>query len=153
MDGTTNFGGKVYISPTAVNEDMDLTAFQAVNDWVQLPNVGEVGDTGTEQNIVDYPTWDRRVTAKAKGQANAGDPTVECLDVPSDGMDAFLTAAEPSNQNNYPTKIEWENGDIEYNRGMVTGPTLPKGNNEGFKRAVFTLANQQVFIKDTVSSS
>lgn len=157
MDGITNFGGRLYIagtgsSPTAQNADLNLSAFQALTDWIQLPNVGSIGETGINQNAVNYPTWDRRVLQKGKGQANAGDPEVECLDVASDGMTAFIAAGDPNNQNNYAFRIVWDDGTVEYNRGLVMGPRKPKGGNEEFKRVVFTLALQQQDVTDTIGT-
>lgn len=153
MDGTTNFGGKLYISPSPQNSDLDLAGFQAISGWIQLPNVGNIDQTGIDQNVVTYPTWDKLVVAKGKGQADAGSPTVECLDVESAGKDAFVAAAAPDNTDNYAIAIEYADGSIEYNRGLVMGPVRLKGANEDFKRLQFVLGLQQAAVEDNVSSS
>lgn len=142
-DGVTNFGGTFAISTTAQNADLDQSGFDALT-YTTVPNIGNHGDSGVSQNVVSYSTWDRNVISKGKGEANAGDPTVEFLDVASAGMTLMLAAADVDNTNSYATKITFADGSIEYNRGIITGPTRPKGGNEDFKRVVFTLGyNQQ----------
>lgn len=140
--GATNFGGKFYISTTAQNEDLNQSQFANLT-YEEVPNLGTHGDTGVSQNIISYSTWSRNVICKGKGEADAGSPDVEFLDVASAGMDLMLAAASVNNQNNYAFKIEWTDGSIEYNRGLVTGPTLMKGGNEDFKRVSFNLGLQQ----------
>lgn len=150
--GATNSGGKFFISSTSQNSDLSLSQFGGLN-WLEVPNLGNFGDTGVTQNVTSYDTWDRNVTCKGKGIANAGDPTGEFLDVPSSGMDALLAASTVNNQNNYAFKHEWADGSVEYNRGLVLGPTRPKGGNEDFKRVVFTFAmNQEPIVNAAVSS-
>lgn len=136
--GITNIGCTVAISTTTEDTDLDLSGFEALT-YTQLPNIGTVGDTGITQNAVSYPTWDRQVLCKGKGQADAGDPTIEAQDVPSAGLDLFLAAAAFDNANAYAFRFEWPDGSVEYNRGLVMGPQRPKGGNEDFKRVVFTL--------------
>lgn len=150
--GITNFGGKLYISTTVQNEDLELAGFQGLS-WTELPNVGNIGETGVSQSPTTFSTWGRQVVLKGKGEADAGNPEVTVLDLPSAGMTAFLAAAASNNQDNYAFKIEWSDGSIEYNRGLVMGPRLPKGANSDFKRAVFTLANQQEPVFDDGSSA
>lgn len=140
--GATNFGGKFYISTTAQNEDLNQAQFANLT-YEEVPNLGTSGDTGVSQNIISYSTWGRNVICKGKGEADAGSPDVEFLDVASAGMDLMLAAASVNNQNNYAFKYEWTDGSIEYNRGLVTGPTLMKGGNEDFKRVSFNLGLQQ----------
>lgn len=140
--GITHSGLVVSISTTAVNDDQDLSMFESLT-YEDLPSVGSLGDTGVSQNIVNYSTLDRTVICKGKGEANAGDPTIEALDIGSAAMDLFNAAAVTSNKDNYAIKYEWPDGSIEYNRGLITGPQLMKGGNEDFKRVMFTCGNQQ----------
>ena len=58
---------------------------------------------------------------KGKGEADAGSPVIEFLDVPSAGMTAMLAAAVVDHQNSYAFKTECSDGSKEYNRGIVTG--------------------------------
>ena len=141
-DGITNFGGSFSISDSAENADLDLAAF-ALLTYVPVPNIGSHGDSGVSQNVVSYSTWDRNVTSKGKGEADAGSPTVEFLDVTSAGMTALLIAAAVDMTDSYAFKVEWPDGSIEYNRGIVTGPQRMKGGNEDFKRLTFTLGFSQ----------
>jgi hypothetical protein len=148
-DGITNFGGTFAISTTA--EDTDLTteaAFELLT-YTNVPNVGSLGDTGITQNVVSYSTWDRNVASKGKGEADAGSPTVEFLDVDSAGMTAMLAAAAVDNAASYAFEIVWPDGTIEFNRGIVTGPQRMKGGNEDFKRLTFTLGFSQTPILGT----
>lgn len=149
-DGITNFGGKFYISDTAFNADVELADCQGAT-FIQLPNIGNIGETGVTQEPASYSTWDRPVLQKSKGEADAGNPDVECLDVASAGMTQMKAASAATNSNSYIFKILWNDGTVEYNRGLVMGPRLPKGANSDFKRAVFTLACNQEPLFDTES--
>jgi hypothetical protein len=141
-DGITNFGGSFSISTTAENSDLDLAAF-ALLTYTPVPNIGSHGDSGVSQNVVSYSTWDRNVTSKGKGEADAGSPAVEFLDVVSAGMTAMLAAADVNEPDSFAFKVLWPDGSIEYNRGIVTGPQRMKGGNEDFKRLTFTLGFSQ----------
>lgn len=140
--GITHSGLVIGISTTVANEDLDLSGFESLS-YEDLPSVGSLGDTGVTQNIVNYSTLDRTVICKGKGEANAGDPTIEGLDVPSAAKDLFEAAAVTSNKDNYAIRYSWPDGSYEYNRGLITGPQLMKGGNEDFKRIMFTCGNQQ----------
>ena len=142
-DGSTNFGGTFAISTTVANTDLTLSGFAGLT-YTAVPNIGNHGDSGVSQNVVSYSTWDRNVTNKGKGEADAGSPTVEFLDVASAGMTLLLAAADVDNANSYAFKITWPDGSIEYNRGIVTGPARLKGGNEDFKRLSFNLGFNQV---------
>jgi len=140
--GATNFGGKFYISDSAVNLDQTLSEFTGLT-WVEIPNLVTSDPTGVTQNVVSDSTWDRPVVCKGKGEANAGDPNVEFQDVASPGMDLLLAAAAYDNTDNYAFKFVWADTSEEYNRGLVTGPQRTKGGNEDFKHVIFTLGLQQ----------
>lgn len=144
--GSTNIGGSFYISTTTQGADLDESGFAGLN-WVQVPNLGNHGDTGVTQNLVNYPTWDRLVACKAKGTATAQDFAVEFLDVVSTGMTAMEAAGAPTNGDSYAFKTEWPDGSVEYNRGPLTGPVLMKGGNEDFKRVQFTVGASQVPVR------
>lgn len=140
--GITNFGAKFYISSTAQNTNLDQAGFEALS-WIEVPNCGSFGDTGISQNVVSYSTWGENVIKKGKGEANAGDPDAEFLDVDSAGMDALAAAASVNNQNNYAFKHLWSDGSAEYNRGIVVGYQRMKGGNEDFKRIGVTFGLNQ----------
>lgn len=146
----TNAGSKLYICATAQPTDLDTSAFAALT-WVQIKGVGNVGETGSNTNILNYPTWDNTVIQKAKGLTDAGNPEIEVARDESDaGQDALRTAA--ATNYNYAFKIErndkpnanvGSSPTILYNRGLVSGPRTPNGRNEDFDLNVFSLALQQ----------
>jgi len=147
-DGTTNFSGTFSISTTAQNDDLTLSGFTGLT-YTPVPNMGILGDSGVSQNVVSFSTWDRNVVAKGKGEADAGSPTAEFLDVVSAGMTLMLAAADVDDANSYAFKVAWPDGSVEYNRGIVTGPVRMKGSNEDFKRLQFSLGfNQTPVIVD-----
>lgn len=141
--GTTNFGATFYISTTTADDDLLQAGFELLV-YTAMPNIGNHGDTGVTQNLVSYPTFDRVVVCKGKGQATAQDFSVEFLDAPSAGLTAMLAAANPNNQASYAYKLEWADGSTEYNRGPITGPLRMKGGNEDFKRIQFNIGSNQV---------
>lgn len=141
--GITNFGGIFSISTAAAPDDLDLSGFAALT-YTEVPNIGNHGDSGVNQNVVSYSTWDRNVASKGKGEADAGSPTAEFLDIASAGMTLLLAAADVDDASSYAYKILWPDNSIEYNRGIVTGPQRLKGGNEDFKRLQFTFGFSQV---------
>jgi len=147
MTARTNIGGTLSIAATATvpdaqNTDLDAAAY-ALLTWVEIPNVGNIGDTGVDQNMVSYPTWGERLTQQLKGAATGAQAEIRVLDVASDGMTALKAAADVTDLNNYAFKIEWPDGSIEYNRGVVGAPSYTKGSNEDFAEAVFMVALNQ----------
>ncbi len=143
-DGITNFGGTFEVTAIAANVDVaNLAAYQALV-YTVVPNVGSFGDTGVSQNVVSYSTWDRNVAAKGKGEADAGSPVVEFLDVSSAGMTIMETNGDVNNSDSFAFRILWPDGTEEFNRGIVTGPVRLKGGNEDFKRVSYTLGFSQV---------
>lgn len=147
MSARTNIGGTLSIGatgavPDAANTDLDAAAF-ALLTWVEIPNVGNIGDTGVDQNMVSYPTWGERLTTQLKGAATGAQAEIRVLDIASDGLTALKAAAGVTDLNNYAFKIEWPDGSIEYNRGVVGAPNFTKGGNEDFAEAVFMVALNQ----------
>lgn len=140
----THAGAKFYICATAQPTDINQTAYEALT-WVQVENVGSVGEMGTSTNVLSYDTQDTDVSQKQKGISNAGDPDIEVARVAAaTGQIAMRTAAATNLI--YAFKYEiidaptagWSNS-IFYNRGIVTGPKRPHGRNEDFDLEVFTL--------------
>ena len=89
---TTNKGRRVYICATPQPNDLDQTEYEALT-WVQVGNVGSVGETGTNTNVVSYDELATDVTQKGKGMSNAGDPIIECARNPTDDGQIALRAA------------------------------------------------------------
>lgn len=145
----SNAASKIYVCATAQNSDLTLSDYNSLT-WVEISGIGNLGESGKSTNILTYPTWDTTVQQKAKGITDAGSPTLEVARIPTDAGQIILRAAGAvGNNNNYAFKIQradgvtGETGTIEYNRGLVAGPTRPNGRNEDFDLEVFTLAFQQ----------
>lgn len=140
----TNKGRKVYICTTPQPSNLNQSQFAALT-YVEVSNVGAVGESGTNTNIVSYDELATEVTQKQKGISNAGDPTVECARNPTDPGQIAMRAAGKSKLL-YAVKFEDSDAPdanstntVYYNRGLVTGPTRPNGRNEDFILEVFTL--------------
>ena len=141
----TMAGGKLFICATPQPANLTQMEYEALA-WVQVKGVGNHGETGTSQNVVGYNTWDSLFTDKGKGIANAGDPVVEVARIAADPGQALMrTAAAAGNQQYYAFKIERNDAPSGgtptkvYNRGLVTGPVNPNGENEAFDLERYTL--------------
>lgn len=135
-------GAVLAICSTAQNSDLDQTGFAALS-YIDIGSVGSIGEMGTQTNILTYDTLDTTVIQKAKGMSNAGDPAIEVArDKADTGQDALRTAAA-SATDAYAFELTLANGDIIYNRGVVSGPTRPFGRNEDFDLEVFQLGLTQ----------
>lgn len=143
----TNMGMTVGICATPQNNDLDDHAtlgFPGLT-YINIANVGNVGDHGYNTNMVTYPTMDRPITSKAKGATDGGDYTIECAwDETDPGQIAAATAGDPLDQDNYAFRITWADGSVHYLRGPVSGPNFPGGGNEDFKRGSFTVGVNQI---------
>jgi hypothetical protein len=143
-EAQTNNGAKLYICVTPQNTELDETAFKALT-YVQVAKVGSVGERGITTNIVTYDTWDTVVSLKGKGISNAGDPEVEVArDLADPGQIAMRAAASPNVTDAYAFKVERTSGEVEYLRGLVTGPRTPGGRNEDFVLHIYSIALNQV---------
>lgn len=158
----TNSGRKLYIAVTAPNgqvpepqpTDLLLAAYEAL-DWTEVKDVGNIGQTGMDTNLVSYDTLATEVTQKQKGISNAGDPEVECARNPKDKGQIAMRAAAATRYN-YAFKIEdadapdvTSSNTIYYNRGVVSGPFRPNGRNEDFILETFRIGlNQKEIVVD-----
>lgn len=129
-------------NPLAQNDDLLVGGFADLT-YTTIPNVGNIGDTGVDQNMVSYPTWGETLTKQLKGAATGAQAEIRVLDVASDGLTALKLAGAVTNLNNYAFKITWPDGSVEYNRGVVGAPSYSKGSNEDFAEAIFTVALNQ----------
>lgn len=142
----TNAGRKFYIAvtltggsvPKAFPAVTDLTAFEAITFWTEVKEVGSIGQTGSDTNVVSYNTLATEVSQKQKGITNAGDPEIECARNPTDPGQIAMRAAGATK---YFYAFKTEDADapdptktntLYYNRGIVTGPFRPNGRNEDF---------------------
>jgi hypothetical protein len=138
----TNSGDKLYISSTATNEDLTETEYKALT-WIEISNVGNVGERGASTNILSYDTWGSDTALKGKGITDAGSPTIEVAeDLADPGQIALRAVARLPG--NYPFKIGRTDGSLEFFRGIVTGPVFNGGRNEDFVLNTFTLGLNQL---------
>lgn len=133
----TNRGRKFYICATPQPADLSQAQFEALT-YIEVGNVGSVGETGMNTNIVSYDELATDVTQKQKGISNAGDPDVECARNPIDAGQIAMHAAAAT-KFYYATKFEdadapdaSHTNSVYFNRGLVTGPKRPNGRNEDF---------------------
>lgn len=148
----TNKNRKIYISctsgggatPLATAVGLDATAFAALL-WTEIQHVGNIGESGAKDNIVNYDELATDVLQKNKGITNAGDPMVECARSVTDNGQKAMRAAGATKLF-YAFKILDDDmpsggahGSIFYNIGLVVGPVRPNGRNEAFNLEQFTL--------------
>lgn len=166
MTGRTNIGAKFYIAVTALdgdiplvtNSDLNLAGFTDIDHWAEVTEgIGQMGDTGVNQNMVGYPTWGRPLTVKQKGAAEGQDVELRMLSPKSgdesNGYLALLAASAVANGNNHAFKIIWSDDHVEYDRGLVGAPSFPKGQNESFRETVFPIGlNQEPVFDDETST-
>lgn len=145
----SNAASRIFVCATPQNTELAQVDYEALI-WTEIKGIGNLGETGKSTNILTYPTWDTSVVQKAKGLTDAGSPTLEVARIPTDAGQVILRAAgEVGNNNNYAIKIlradgtTADNGTVQYNRGLVTGPSRPNGANEDFDLEVFTFGLQQ----------
>jgi len=136
-------------TPEAQNMDLTQTQFEDLT-WTPISNVGQIGQLGSDTNLITYDELTTIVTQKAKGVTDAGSPTFECArNSADDGQTAMTKAGNPEDSQEYALKIEMNDGTatttptIYYDRGVVTGPTRPGGGVEDFDLIVFTMGCNQ----------
>lgn len=141
----TNAFSKFYVCATPQNNNLTEDDYNGL-EWVLVSGLGNLGETGKSTNVLTYNTWETEVADKAKGITDAGSPTLEVARDPNDpGQEILRQAGAVGNNNKYAFKIQRADGPvggvgtIQYNRGIVTGPTRPNGQNEDFDLEVFTL--------------
>lgn len=144
----TNKGRQFFVCATAQPDDLDQSEFEGLT-WVKVAHVGNIGETGTSDNIVSYDELETDVTQKAKGLSNAGDPAIEVARNPTDAGQILMNTIAGTNLD-YAFKVEDADAPsggftntIYYMRGKVTGPSRPNGRAEDFILEVFTLALNQ----------
>lgn len=153
----TNAASKIYVCPVPQNSNLTEADYESLQ-WVLVKGVGNLGETGKSTNVLTYNTWDTEVADKAKGITDAGSPTLEVARDPFDpGQDILREAGKVGNNNKYAFKIQRADGEIggtgtiQYNRGIVGGPTRPNGQNEDFDVEIFNLGfvQEEIVVEPT----
>ncbi len=136
-----NKGYKVFISPVAVgDDDLTVSQFNAIDDWVEMINVGTLPERGRTEGELAYPTLNNGVI-KGKGSTDFGSGDFECSRAGANaGREAFETAG--ATELNYAIKLLAPDGvdtsstagavlaTREYLRCLVSGPVVPSGGDE-----------------------
>lgn len=155
----TNAGRKLYVCATPQPTALDAAGYAALT-WVLVGGVGNLGETGSKTNILNYETWDDDTIDKAKGLTDAGSPDLEVRRDYDDAGQVILLAAAATNFT-YAFKIVGNDKPnatgtptIRYNRGLISGPTQPNGRNEDFDIEMYSLGLQQrqITVLPTVGS-
>jgi hypothetical protein len=134
--------------------DLVQSGYEAL-DWTEVKDVGNIGQTGMDTNVVSYNTLATEVSQKQKGISNAGDPEIEVARNPTDPGQIAMRAAAATKYN-YALKIEdadapddLTSNTIYYNRGIISGPFRPNGRNEDFILETFRCGlNQKEIVVD-----
>lgn len=156
----TNAFSKFYVCPTPQNKNLTEDDYNGL-EWVLVSGLGNLGETGKSTNVLTYNTWESSVSDKGKGLTDAGSPTLEVARDPDDpGQEILRQASVVGNNNKYAFKILRADGPlggtgtIQYNRGLVMGPTRPNGQNEDFDLEVFTLGlvQEEIVVNPTTGS-
>lgn len=145
-------GRKLYICATPQAIDLNQAAFEALT-FVEVKNVGMIGDFGITDNLVSYDELATVVNQKQKGIGDAGSPQVDMSENPTDpGQILMRTAGDTKYQ--YAFKVEnadatsaSESNTIYYFRAVVSGPLHPGGRNQDFLLERYTLGINQKPIK------
>lgn len=131
----TNKSGKLYISTTPLIDDItELTTA----DYLIVPGLGSVGDTGIDQAQETYQVFGRIVPVSFKGDVEMLEWAVEILDADSPGRDQLDIAADPENHGVYGVKIEWDNGTTEVSLVSVRSPVFVKGRSSDVRLVRYT---------------
>lgn len=139
----TNKNRKVYIAAAIQTADMTQSDYEAAT-WVELGHVGNVGESGSKDNIVNYDELGTAVIQKNKGLTNAGDPVFECARKVDDAGQIIARACGRTH-NTYAIKITDDDAPTGYlpttyyNRGVLVGPVRPNGRNEAFNLEMYTM--------------
>lgn len=151
VEPITHSSGTVSICTTPQNTDLTEAQFEAL-EYVEIEGVGNLGERGANTNIVTWDGWSTTVAKKGKGITNAGDPVLEVAKDASDPGQAALAAAGASRRDNYAFVVEYQDGSLQYLRGIVTGPVEPGGRNEDFVLHNYTIGLNQLPIDVPASS-
>lgn len=154
----TNKNRKVYICATAQVPGLIQSDYEGFT-WVEVQHVGNVGESGSKDNIVNYDELATDVLQKNKGITNAGDPMIECARVPTDAGQIVLRACGRT-LNYFAMKITDDDAPVGYNPttyynlGLIVGPVRPNGRNESFNLEQFTMGCiQREIVVDPVPQS
>lgn len=139
MTKITNYGSKYSVCATPQNAPLNAVAFAALT-WVEIGYVGNRGDIGADDNIINYSTMGEAVQSKAKGQKDAGSFEIECAYEATDPGQIIMRAAAAT-RSTYAVKVEYSDAPasgaapkntIKYVLSLIGGPTHSGGGVDDF---------------------
>lgn len=149
---------RLFISPTPVDafaiadmtEEDALAAFEAINDWVEVGEVENLGEIGDAAQSIPFVSIGRQRVRKLKGARDAGEQTVVVGRDPLDDGQDELIAAEKTNYQ-YAFKMEMNDAktpsfsdSILYYAGLVNTKRTGLGDGNTVTRRTFTVGVQMV---------
>lgn len=138
-------GTTLGICTTVQPNDLNQAAIAALT-YVNIAEVGDVGEWSTSANLLQYDALNTQVGQQQKGIISGGSPTVELVFNKTDAGQIALRAAAAT-KSNYAFKLTLPDGTIRYNRGVVSGPERPGGKNEDFMLERYQLGFNQTTIE------
>jgi Phage tail tube protein, TTP len=144
-DKQTHYGTKVFICVTPQPNNLNAAAFAGLT-WVEIVSVGKSGDWGDEDNLLNYDTLGDAVSTQQKGVKKGGSPEIEvAVDEIDAGQNFIRTASGTSS--NYAFKLLLPTGKNEYNRGVVSAPSIMDDGPNSFMTHKFKLGFNQSLIR------
>src|SRR5688572_26689810 len=109
---------EVHICETPQSADLNAAGFAALT-YVQVSNIGSIGESGPNTNLPTYDEMDTDVIQKSKGITDAGSPPIEMSYNPTDPGQIIMRAAALTSDD-YAVAFIDDDGVIYYNRGKIT---------------------------------
>lgn len=135
-------GSKFSIGTTM--QATNRTQFEA-DTYTPLGGLSNIGEMGTQSNVLQFPLISDEFVAKSKGTRNAGDPAIVVGRITDDPGQIALRAAEVTNYF-YNFKLELPDAQDElhtntiiYFRAIVASALNQLGGNEDFITETYTL--------------
>jgi hypothetical protein len=152
-------GTKLWISPTPVVPDTieamtDANAiafFAAINDWIEVGEVENLGEIGDMSQQVTFLSLDRQRVRKLKGSRDAGEQSIVVGRDPLDDGQAAMVAAEATNYN-YAFKLDHPDAQsasyadsVTYYCGLVGSKRMNLGAGNTVSRRTFNISVQLAY--------
>lgn len=142
----TSVGTVVHLvaaAPTALT----AAAWEAVTGWVEIGDLDTVGEFGPEDNVIERTPLKTGNVTKGKGSTNYGDMSLDGAFVADDPGQIMLQAARKA-KTNYSFRITYQDGSMEYLRGLVTAFRKNPGGAEDFLNFMssVSISDEPIFV-------
>ncbi|WP_174804350.1 phage tail tube protein [Martelella limonii] len=147
----TREGQRVLVSQTAYGSALTQAQYEAITDWFEVENVGQVPATGTETNYPTYNLIKDGLARKARGVRTPGSGSVEyarASDAPGQkllrGLDRDYTYPVAIVMNDAPVG---KTNTVIYNRAHIGLPSRPDAQLEDFdiETVAFEMTDYEVY--------